>query len=353
MTMDPEEEDLLEELGLEGVEGKELSGESFDMDEELEEVEEDEAELEEAGDESPDPIRLYLRDMSRTPLLTPEQEEELARRMAEGREALERLASDEHLTEEERRQLAEKVREGNKARDHLIRANTRLVIQIAKRYRGWGIAFSDLIQEGNLGLMRAADKFDYRRGTRFSTYATWWIRQAITRALSDQGRTIRLPVHIHEEIRRLHNAEELLNDRLGRQPTDEEIAQELGLALSRVRWLRRIARHTVSLETPIGEDGDNSLGDFVQDDDTSSPTEKASQTLLKQEVAKLLEHLKPREAEIIRLRFGFVDGRSYTLKEVGEKLGITRERVRQIESKALRRLRHPSRSQRVRDFIQK
>jgi len=160
-------------------------------------------------------------------------------------------------------------------------------------------------------------------------------------------------VHIHEEIRRLHNTEELLNDRLGRQPTDEEIAQELGMALSRVRWLRRIARHTVSLETPIGEDGDNSLGDFVQDDDTSSPTEKASQTLLKQEVAKLLEHLKPREAEIIRLRFGFVDGRSYTLKEVGEKLGITRERVRQIESKALRRLRHPSRSQRVRDFIQK
>lgn len=351
--MDPEDEDLLEELGLEELEDQDLSAESFDIEEELEEVEEDEAELEEAGDESPDPIRLYLRDMSRTPLLTPEQEEELARRMAEGREALERLASDEYLSEEERRQLAEKVREGSRARDHLIRANTRLVIQIAKRYRGWGIPFSDLIQEGNLGLMRAADKFDYRRGTRFSTYATWWIRQAITRALSDQGRTIRLPVHIHEEIRRLHNAEEQLNDRIGRQPTDEEIAQELGMALSRVRWLRRIARHTVSLETPIGEDGDNSLGDFVQDDDISSPTEKASQTLLKQEVAKLLEHLKPREAEIIRLRFGFVDGRSYTLKEVGEKLGITRERVRQIESKALRRLRHPSRSQRVRDFVQK
>ena len=306
-----------------------------------------------ASRESPDPIRLYLRDMSRTPLLSSEEEESLARRMAEGSKALARLESEEVLSEEERKELAALVRDGSEARDHLIRANTRLVIQIAKRYRGWGIAFSDLIQEGNLGLMRAADKFDYQRGNRFSTYATWWIRQAITRALSDQGRTIRLPVHINEEVRKLRAAEETLADQFGRQPTDDEVANELGVLISRVRWLQGVSRRTVSLEAPIGEEGDSSLGDFVIDEETVSPTEKASQAQLKQEVAKLLETLKPREAEIIRLRFGFEDGKSYTLKEVGEKLGITRERVRQIESKALRRLRHPYRSQRIRDFTQR
>ena len=303
--------------------------------------------------ESPDPIRLYLRDMSRTPLLSSEEEESLARRMAMGNKALARLETEQGLSEEERMELATLVRDGNEARDHLIRANTRLVIQIAKRYRGWGIAFSDLIQEGNLGLMRAADKFDYQRGNRFSTYATWWIRQAITRALSDQGRTIRLPVHINEEVRKLRATEESLADRLGRQPTDEEVATEMGMLISRVRWLQGVSRRTVSLEAPIGEEGDSSLGDFVIDEETVSPTEKASQALLKQEVARLLETLKPREAQIIRLRFGFEDGKSYTLKEVGERLGITRERVRQIESKALRRLRHPYRSQRIRDFTQR
>jgi len=314
---------------------------------------EEEIETDAVPRESPDPIRLYLRDMSRTPLLSPEEEEYLARRMALGNEALERLENESQLAEEERKELATLVRDGNEARDHLIRANTRLVIQIAKRYRGWGIAFSDLIQEGNLGLMRAADKFDYQRGNRFSTYATWWIRQAITRALSDQGRTIRLPVHINEEVRKLRGTEETLADSLGRQPTDEEIADEIGVTVSRVRWLQGVSRRTISLEAPIGEEGDSSLGDFVIDEDTISPTERASQALLKQEVAKLLETLKPREAQIIRLRFGFEDGKSYTLKEVGEKLGITRERVRQIESKALRRLRHPYRSQRIRDFTQR
>jgi RNA polymerase primary sigma factor len=303
--------------------------------------------------ESPDPIRLYLRDMSRTPLLSSDEEEDLARRMAMGNKALHRLETEEGLSEEERMELATLVRDGNEARDHLIRANTRLVIQIAKRYRGWGIAFSDLIQEGNLGLMRAADKFDYQRGNRFSTYATWWIRQAITRALSDQGRTIRLPVHINEEVRKLRTTEESLADRLGRQPTDEEVATEMGMLISRVRWLQGVSRRTVSLEAPIGEEGDSSLGDFVIDEETVSPTEKASQALLTQEVATLLDTLKPREAQIIRLRFGFEDGKSYTLKEVGERLGITRERVRQIESKALRRLRHPYRSQRIRDFTQR
>lgn len=327
---------------------RKLTDEDADFNEVLEELDSEPVELEEDAGSSPDPIRLYLRDMGRTRLLTPEEEEDLARRMAEGREALERLASDEQISDEERKRLVDLVRDGNEARDLLIRANTRLVIQIAKRYRGWGIAFSDLIQEGNLGLMRAADKFDYRRGNRFSTYATWWIRQAITRALSDQARTIRLPVHINEEIRRLRHAEELLSDRLGRQPTDEEIAAELETTVSRVRWLRRISRHTISLESPIGEEGDNSLGDFLPDEDVPSPDEKASQTSLKQEVEKLLSSLDEREAEIIRLRFGFEDGRSYTLKEVGKKLGITRERVRQIESKALRKLRHPRSRQRLR-----
>jgi RNA polymerase primary sigma factor len=303
--------------------------------------------------ESPDPIRLYLRDMSRTPLLSPEDEEELARRMAEGMKARRRLESETDLSEAEKRQLESIARDGDAARDHLIRANTRLVIQIAKRYRGWGIAFSDLIQEGNLGLMRAADKFDYQRGNRFSTYATWWIRQAITRALSEQGRTIRLPVHINEEVRKLRVAEEALADSLGRQPSEEEIAAEMGVPVSRVRWLQRVSRRTVSLEAPIGEEGDSNLGDFVVDEETVSPTDRASQTMLKAEVGKLLASLKPREAEIIRLRFGFEDGRAYTLKEVGEKLGITRERVRQIESKALRRLRHPYRSQKIRDFAQR
>jgi RNA polymerase primary sigma factor len=322
-----------------------------DVDRSSREPEDFESEI--VSPESPDPIRLYLRDMSRTPLLSSEEEESLARRMAEGQTAADRLMVDPTIGEEESSQLDEVARDGAMARDHLIRANTRLVIQIAKRYRGWGIAFSDLIQEGNMGLMRAADKFDYRRGNRFSTYATWWIRQAITRALSDQGRTIRLPVHINEEVRKLRFAQETLSDRLGRQPTDEEIAGEIGVTVSRVRWLQRVSRHTVSLEAPIGEEGDSSLGDFVIDEETVSPTDKASQALLKQEVGRLLETLKPREAEIIRLRFGFEDGRSYTLKEVGEKLGITRERVRQIESKALRRLRHPYRSQKIRDFAQR
>lgn len=314
--------------------------------------EDDTIEQESTSPESPDPIRLYLRDMSRTPLLTAEEEENLARTMQVGQIALERLENEAQLTTEERRELAALAREGILARDHLIRANTRLVIQIAKRYRGWGIGFSDLIQEGNLGLMRAADKFDYLRGNRFSTYATWWIRQAITRALSEQGRTIRLPVHINEEVRKLRSAQEGLADRLSRQATEEELAAELGSTVSRVRWLQRVARHTVSLEAPIGDDGDSSLGDFVVDD-SISPSDNASQALLKQEVDKLLATLKPREAEIIRLRFGFEDGKSYTLKEVGEKLGITRERVRQIESKALRRLRHPYRSQKIRDFVQR
>jgi RNA polymerase primary sigma factor len=315
---------------------------------------EDEQEAEVISPESPDPIRLYLRDMSRTPLLSQEEEESLARRMTLGQEAQERLQSaDDSLSDDERDLLKRQLRDGDIARDHLIRANTRLVIQIAKRYRGWGIAFSDLIQEGNLGLMRATDKFDYKRGNRFSTYATWWIRQAITRALSEQARTIRLPVHVNEEVRKLRTTEEGLADKLGQQPDDEEIAAELGTTVARVRWLQRVSKRTVSLEAPIGEEGDSNLGDFVIDEDTASPTDKASQTMLKQEVHKLLDSLKPREAEIIRLRFGFEDGRSYTLKEVGEKLGITRERVRQIESKALRRLRHPYRSQKIRDFAQR
>jgi len=344
-TMDElEDEAFIQEL-------EDLAAEEAEIEEELKAWESEEDLWALSGE--PDPVRLYFQEMARTPLLTPEEEVELARRVAEGREAAERLAKGgKRLSEEKRKELEEKVRQGQQARDHLIRANTRLVVGVAKRYRGWGIPFEDLIQEGNIGLMRAVDRFDHQKGYKFSTYATWWIRQAITRALADQGRTIRLPVHIGEEVRRLRQAEESLAERLGREPTLRELAEETGFPIRRIRWLQRISRRPVSLESKVGDsENDSSLADFVPDETALSPTDSAALEGLREEIRELLDQLSEREAEVLRLRYGFVDGRPYTLKEVGEKLGITRERVRQIEAKALRRLRHPFRSKRIRDFV--
>lgn len=343
--------DELDEYEAFAEEIEELTAEEAEIEEDLKALESEEDLWSAAGE--PDPVRIYFQEMARTPLLTPEEEVELARQLAEGREAAERLEKGgKRLSAKKRQELEEKVRKGQQARDHLIRANTRLVVGVAKRYRGWGIPFEDLIQEGNIGLMRAVDRFDYRKGYKFSTYATWWIRQAITRALADQARTIRLPVHIGEEVRRLRQAHANLAERLGREPTHHELAEETGLPIRRIRWLQRISRRPVSLESKVGDsENDSSLGDFVPDETAPSPTDSATLEGLREEIRELLDQLSEREAEVIRLRYGFVDGKPYTLKEVGEKLGITRERVRQIEAKALRRLRHPYRSKRIRDFV--
>ncbi|WP_343390436.1 sigma-70 family RNA polymerase sigma factor [Candidatus Amarobacter glycogenicus] len=236
-------------------------------------------------------------------------------------------------------------------REHLIRANTRLVVSVAKRYMGQGVPFADLIQEGNLGLMRAVDKFEPERGHKLSTYATWWIRQAITRALADQGRTIRLPVHMGDRIRQLYRTARQLEQKLGRPAQPEEIAESMGLDSLQVRWMLRISRHPVSLEQPVGEEEESTLGNFIEDEDSPSPPDVAGNSLLREKLEELLETLTPREARILRLRYGLDNGRTYTLEEVGNKFGLTRERIRQIEAEALNRLRHPSRARQLRDYL--
>ena len=271
-----------------------------------------------------DPIRLYLREIGKIPLLTPEQEMDLAKRMSEG-------------DEDARRQMSE--------------ANLRLVVSIAKRYVGRGMHLLDLIQEGNLGLMKAVEKFDYTKGYKFSTYATWWIRQAITRAIADQARTIRIPVHMVETINRVLRTSHSMVQKLGREPTTDEIAQELHMDVSKVEEILKIAQEPVALETPIGEEEDSHLGDFIQDDEASQPSEEASYTLLREQLEDVLSTLTPREEEVLRMRFGLRDGKPHTLEEVGKEFDVTRERIRQIESKALRKLRHPSRSKKLRDFL--
>ncbi len=271
-----------------------------------------------------DPIRLYLREIGKIPLLTPEQEMDLAKRMSEG-------------DEDARRQMSE--------------ANLRLVVSIAKRYVGRGMHLLDLIQEGNLGLMKAVEKFDYTKGYKFSTYATWWIRQAITRAIADQARTIRIPVHMVETINRVLRTSHSMVQKLGREPTTDEIAQELHMDVGKVEEILKIAQEPVSLETPIGEEEDSHLGDFIQDDEASQPSEEASYTLLREQLEDVLSTLTPREEEVLRMRFGLRDGKPHTLEEVGKEFDVTRERIRQIESKALRKLRHPSRSKKLRDFL--
>ena len=272
-----------------------------------------------------DPVRMYLKEIGRVPLLTAEEEVELARRMEAGDE---------------------------KARHRLEEANLRLVVSIAKRYVGRGMLFLDLIQEGNLGLLKAVEKFDYSKGYKFSTYATWWIRQAITRAIADQARTIRIPVHMVETINKLVRISRQLLQELGRDPRPEEIAKEMGISVSRVHEIMKIAQEPVSLETPIGEEEDSHLGDFIEDEAAPAPAEAASFMLLREQLEEVLETLTDREKNVLRLRFGLEDGRSRTLEEVGQSFGVTRERIRQIEAKALRKLRHPSRSKVLRDFLE-
>ena len=271
-----------------------------------------------------DPVRMYLKEIGKVPLLTSEEEVDLAQRMEKGE-----LAAKKKLTE----------------------ANLRLVVSIAKRYVGRGMLFLDLIQEGNLGLIKAVEKFDYTKGFKFSTYATWWIRQAITRAIADQARTIRVPVHMVETINKMVRVSRQLVQKLGREPSDEEIAAEMEIEPSKVEEIRRIAQLPVSLETPIGEEEDSQLGDFIEDRDLPSPEEAAASHLLHEQIDEMLEALSEREREVLQYRFGLEDGRSYTLEEVGKRFGVTRERIRQIEAKALRKLRHPSRSKKLRDFL--
>ena len=271
-----------------------------------------------------DPVRMYLKEIGRVPLLTAEEEVALAKRMEQG-------------DEEAQKRLAE--------------ANLRLVVSIAKRYVGRGMLFLDLIQEGNLGLIKAVEKFDYNKGYKFSTYATWWIRQAITRAIADQARTIRIPVHMVETINKLIRVSRQLLQQLGREPTPEEIAKEMDISVERVREIMKIAQEPVSLETPIGEEEDSHLGDFIEDQDAPAPADAASFMLLKEQLEEVLDTLTPREEKVLRLRFGLDDGRARTLEEVGQNFGVTRERIRQIEAKALRKLRHPSRSRKLKDFL--
>ena len=341
MNLEPEQldkfYDTLENLGIDTVIDDEYLPDLPDNEigkiEELEEL----AELEEIVEEEivdpdtladsfsiDDPVRMYLKEIGKVNLLTSEEEIELAKRMAEGDES---------------------------ARQRMAEANLRLVVSIAKRYVGRGMVFLDLIQEGNLGLLKAVEKFDHTKGYKFSTYATWWIRQAITRAIADQARTIRIPVHMVETINKVIRVSRQLLQELGHDPTPEEIADEMGMQVEKVRDILKIAQEPVSLETPIGEEEDSHLGDFIPDEDASEPAEAASYTLLKEQLVEVLSTLTPREEKVLRLRFGIEDGRTRTLEEVGKEFNVTRERIRQIEAKALRKLRHPSRSKKLKDFL--
>ena len=319
--------DRLESLGIDVLGDDALLPVDEDALPELEEVTEEEMNETEAMADTfstDDPVRMYLKEIGKVPLLTPEEEQDLAKRMAEG-------------DEEAKRRMAE--------------ANLRLVVSIAKRYVGRGMLFLDLIQEGNLGLIKAVEKFDYTKGYKFSTYATWWIRQAITRAIADQARTIRIPVHMVETINKVIRVSRQLLQELGHDPSAEEIAAEMNMPVDKVRDILKIAQEPVSLETPIGEEEDSHLGDFIPDEDASEPSEAASFSLLKEQLMEVLDTLTPREKKVLELRFGIVDGRTRTLEEVGKEFNVTRERIRQIEAKALRKLRHPSRSKKLRDFL--
>ena len=310
-----------------------------------------------------DPVRMYLKEIGKVPLLSAEEEIDLAQKMEEGAVAKEKIAilkkRKEEAAEEEQAELDEEIKAltktqdaGDEAKKRLAEANLRLVVSIAKRYVGRGMLFLDLIQEGNLGLIKAVEKFDYRKGYKFSTYATWWIRQAITRAIADQARTIRIPVHMVETINKLIRVSRQLLQELGREPTPEEIAEEMNLPVERVREILKISQEPVSLETPIGEEEDSHLGDFIQDDNVPVPADAAAFTLLKEQLEEVLGTLTEREQKVLTLRFGLEDGRARTLEEVGKEFNVTRERIRQIEAKALRKLRHPSRSRKLKDYLE-
>ena len=298
-----------------------------------------------------DPVRMYLKEIGKVALLTPEEEINLAQKMNAGALAQEQLDEAEDFPPEDLAQLKKLVKEGDRAKQKLAEANLRLVVSIAKRYVGRGMLFLDLIQEGNLGLIKAVEKFDYTKGYKFSTYATWWIRQAITRAIADQARTIRIPVHMVETINKVIRVSRQLLQELGHDPSPEEISEEMNMPVDKVREILKIAQEPVSLETPIGEEEDSHLGDFVPDDSASEPSEAASFTLLKEQLVDVLGTLTPREEKVLKLRFGIEDGRTRTLEEVGKEFNVTRERIRQIEAKALRKLRHPSRSKKLKDFL--
>jgi len=301
------------------------------------------------GDDS---VGMYLKEMSRVPLLKQDEEFEIAIRIEDGRRArAELMCSSGRKRTLERQRLEALIQDGIIAREHIIKANTRLVVSIAKRYMGRGVPFLDLIQEGNLGLMKAVEKYDVHRGFRFSTYATWWIRQTITRAIADQSRTIRVPVHMSDRIRQTYKATHDLEQRLGRVPTPEELAKELGLDLQKVLWILQVSWMPLSLESPVGDDDESDLGMFIEDVLTPTPIQSTYQSMLKEKIDEVLGTLTPREARVLRLRFGLDTGVPFTLEEVGEKFGLTRERIRQIEGKALRRLRHPRRARQLKEYL--
>ena len=369
LNLDPEKfEMVIDYLEQNGIDVLKISNDD-DVDDDIILDDEDEVEVEKIDLSVPegvsveDPVRMYLKEIGKVPLLSADEEIELAQNMGDGAVAIEKInvlkgrldgASEEEKAEikEEIKTLQRDVDKGADAKKRLAEANLRLVVSIAKRYVGRGMLFLDLIQEGNLGLIKAVEKFDYKKGYKFSTYATWWIRQAITRAIADQARTIRIPVHMVETINKLIRVSRQLLQELGREPSPEEIAKEMNMPVERVREILKISQEPVSLETPIGEEEDSHLGDFIKDDNVPVPADAAAFTLLKEQLEEVLGTLTEREQKVLTLRFGLEDGRARTLEEVGKEFNVTRERIRQIEAKALRKLRHPSRSRKLKDYLE-
>ena len=369
LNLDPEKfEMVIDYLEQNGIDVLKISNDD-DVDDDIILDDVDEVEVEKIDLSVPegvsveDPVRMYLKEIGKVPLLSADEEIELAQNMEDGAVATEKInvlkgridgASEEEKAEikEEIKTLQRDVDKGADAKKRLAEANLRLVVSIAKRYVGRGMLFLDLIQEGNLGLIKAVEKFDYKKGYKFSTYATWWIRQAITRAIADQARTIRIPVHMVETINKLIRVSRQLLQELGREPSPEEIAKEMNMPVERVREILKISQEPVSLETPIGEEEDSHLGDFIKDDNVPVPADAAAFTLLKEQLEEVLGTLTEREQKVLTLRFGLEDGRARTLEEVGKEFNVTRERIRQIEAKALRKLRHPSRSRKLKDYLE-
>lgn len=345
--------DELDELGIElrqdDIGRDEV--EEVEFEEEIEEIEVHDPIGDINAVSADDPVGLYFRQMAQEPLLTAQEEIELAKRIELGRDAQGRLIANRKVERKIREETQHQIFDGQAAREHLGRANTRLVVSIAKRYMGQGLPFPDLIQEGNVGLMRAVDKYDYKRGNRFSTYATWWIRQAITRALAQKTRTIRIPLHMTERIRQMYRTAQTLEQNLGRRPTPEEIAAEMDLPADSIRGMMDASQHAIALERPVGDDGDSEFGDFIEDQESPSPVESATQHLLQETIEEVLSELTPRQSHILRLRFGLGGGDPHTLEEIANKFGLSRERIRQLEKEALRRLRHPRLAHSLRDYL--